>query len=505
MAHLFNPARAALRSSVRGSIQSSVRHASTQAGGAAKAPFLASRSAAYGSTALAVGTMAWYAQMYGNGLPFVQEASANMIDEGLHPAHYPWSHNGSFETFDHASIRRGYQVYREVCAACHSLDRIAWRNLVGVSHTVDEAKEMAEEVEYEDGPNDEGEMFQRPGKLADHLPAPYPNAEAARAANNGGLPPDLSLITKARHGGGDYIFALLTGYTDPPAGYEVPEGLNFNPYSLDNIEKITKLDTLRRAWLDENRSVKPPELPLSIRLQKLWSERGDFSRFKASSLLQDENNVAKDENAEDTAVEEDLGANLADLEGATSDVVGQKKDGESDKETTLNTKNGDVMSIQDMIQVRKDMLDKLGLAHNSLYFSHALVSLLVNSTKPGNEAPSMAGSNGPGSITRAGSAAASNRLGADLLGGAASSRSVTGGTQAMGSSTALETELGIEPYVFGASRLEALRRDVEHSAEDDDEDENMDEDDDNEEVEKERLRVEKQIAKLLDEEVRRAC
>lgn len=269
----------------------------------------------------------------------------------------------------------------------------------------------------------------------------------------------------------------------------------------DNIEKITKLDTLRRAWLDENRSVKPPELPLSIRLQKLWSERGDFSRFKASSLLQDENNVAKDENAEDTAVEEDLGANLADLEGATSDVVGQKKDGESDKETTLNTKNGDVMSIQDMIQVRKDMLDKLGLAHNSLYFSHALVSLLVNSTKPGNEAPSMAGSNGPGSITRAGSAAASNRLGADLLGGAASSRSVTGGTQAMGSSTALETELGIEPYVFGASRLEALRRDVEHSAEDDDEDENMDEDDDNEEVEKERLRVEKQIAKLLDEEV----
>ena len=99
------------------------------------------------------------------------------------------------------SIRRGYQVYREVCAACHSLDRIAWRNLVGVSHTVDEVKGMAEEVEYEDGPNDEGEMFQRPGKLADYMPPPYPNEEAARAANNGGLPPDLSLITKARHGG----------------------------------------------------------------------------------------------------------------------------------------------------------------------------------------------------------------------------------------------------------------------------------------------------------------
>lgn len=281
-------------------------------------------------------------------------------------------------------------------------------------------------------------------------------------------------------------------------------GLNDSINSLQSPEeKITKLDTLRRAWIDENRSVKPPELPLSIRLQKLWSERGDFSRFRASTLLDDDNAIENDGNADNTAVEEDLGAFLSDLEDAAADADGQKKDGESDKEGTLNTKNGDVMSIQDMIQVRKDMLDKLGLAHNSLYFSHALVSLLINSTKPGNEAPSMAGSGGPGSITRAGSAAASNRLGADLLGGAASSRSVTGGTQAMGSSTALETELGIEPYVFGASRLEALRRDVEHSREDEDDDENMDEDDDDDEEEagKERLRLELQTAKLLDEEV----
>ena len=99
------------------------------------------------------------------------------------------------------SIRRGYQVYREVCAACHSLDRIAWRNLVGVSHTADETRALAEEVEYTDGPNDQGEMFQRPGKLADYMPAPYPNEEAARASNGGALPPDLSLIVKARHGG----------------------------------------------------------------------------------------------------------------------------------------------------------------------------------------------------------------------------------------------------------------------------------------------------------------
>lgn len=83
-------------------------------------------------------------------------------EEGLHPPSHPWEHKGPFETFNHQSIRRGYQVYREVCSACHSLDRIAWRNLVGVSHTVDEVKAMAEEIEYTDGPNDEGEMFQRP-------------------------------------------------------------------------------------------------------------------------------------------------------------------------------------------------------------------------------------------------------------------------------------------------------------------------------------------------------
>lgn len=111
------------------------------------------------------------------------------------------------------SIRRGYQVYREVCAACHSLDRIAWRNLVGVSHTVSEVKAMAEEVEYTDGPDDQGEMFQRPGKLSDYMPGPYPNEEAARASNGGSAPPDLSLITKARHGGPVRVYSICgSGY-----------------------------------------------------------------------------------------------------------------------------------------------------------------------------------------------------------------------------------------------------------------------------------------------------
>lgn len=128
-------------------------------------------------------------------------------------------------------LRRGFQVYREVCSSCHSLSRIPYRSLVGTILTVDEAKALAEENEYDSEPNDEGEIEKRPGKLSDYLPSPYKNDEAARAANQGALPPDLSLIIKARHGGCDYIFSLLTGYPDePPAGASVGAGLNFNPY-----------------------------------------------------------------------------------------------------------------------------------------------------------------------------------------------------------------------------------------------------------------------------------
>ncbi|KAI0372727.1 hypothetical protein BV20DRAFT_963797 [Pilatotrama ljubarskyi] len=203
--------------------------------------FVTSRAALASATAFTIGSIAWYANLYGT-LPFIGEVHANSpAEEGLHPPHYPWSHSGWFDSFDHASIRRGYQVYREVCAACHSLDRIAWRNLVGVSHTVDEVKAMAEEVEYEDGPNDQGEMFMRPGKLSDYMPPPYPNEEAARASNGGALPPDLSLIVKARHGGADYIFSLLTGYRDPPAGFEIREGMNYNPYFPGNAISMARV------------------------------------------------------------------------------------------------------------------------------------------------------------------------------------------------------------------------------------------------------------------------
>jgi len=148
----------------------------------------------------------------------------------VHPADYPWTYTGITSAYDCADLRRGFQVYRQVCATCHSIERIHYRELVGVTHTKEELAAMASEVDFLDGPNDEGEMFERPGKLTDTLPKPYQNLEQARAANGGAAPPDLSLMVKARHKGTDYLFSLLTGYVDPPAGKPMMPGLYYNPY-----------------------------------------------------------------------------------------------------------------------------------------------------------------------------------------------------------------------------------------------------------------------------------
>jgi len=174
------------------------------------------------------------------GLGVALQTAVWASDLELHPPKYPWSHNGLLASLDHASIRRGYQVYKEVCAACHSMNYMYFRNLVDVSHTEDEVKALAEECLVVDGPDEEGNMFERPGKLADRFPNPYANDEAAKAANNGALPPDLSFIVNARHGGEDYVFSLLTGYCDPPGGIEVREGMAYNPYFPGGLIGMTQ-------------------------------------------------------------------------------------------------------------------------------------------------------------------------------------------------------------------------------------------------------------------------
>lgn len=150
--------------------------------------------------------------------------------ETSRPPDQNWSFEGIFGTFDRASAQRGFQVFKESCNACHSLSRVRYRNLADLGFSEDEVRAIAAQYEVTDGPNDNGEMFQRPARPADPFKAPFPNPQAARAANNGALPPDLSLITKARAYGPDYLYALLTGYEEAPPDVKLLEGLQYNKW-----------------------------------------------------------------------------------------------------------------------------------------------------------------------------------------------------------------------------------------------------------------------------------
>ena len=153
-----------------------------------------------------------------------------------------WSFNGVFGTFDRASLQRGYQVYQEVCSGCHSVQHLSYRNLFekgGPEFSAEEAKAIAAQFEVEDGPNSDGEMFMRPARLSDKFAKPYPNAEASKAANDGAYPPDMSVLAKARTGGADYIYSLLLGYEEPPAGFELDDGVYYNKYMPGNKIKMS--------------------------------------------------------------------------------------------------------------------------------------------------------------------------------------------------------------------------------------------------------------------------
>lgn len=160
-------------------------------------------------------------------------APAYAAGDAKTPAAMEWSFDGLFGTYDRNALRRGFQVYKEVCASCHSLNQIAFRNLSqagGPEFSEAEVKAIAREYIVEDGPDDYGDMFERAALPRDKFPSPYPNENAARAANGGAYPPDLSLINKARGGGADYIHALLSGYEEAPEGVEMRAGLYYNPY-----------------------------------------------------------------------------------------------------------------------------------------------------------------------------------------------------------------------------------------------------------------------------------
>ncbi|CAO3379294.1 cytochrome c1 [Azospirillum argentinense] len=158
-------------------------------------------------------------------------AGAAQASEAVHIPKQEWSHSGVFGTIDKASAQRGFQIYKEVCSTCHSAKLVPIRTLAGIGFSEDELKAIAAGYEVQAGPNDAGEMFMRPGIPADRFPSPFPNDNAARAANNGALPPDLSLMAKARVGGEDYLYAFLTGFEEnPPEGVTLMPGMNYNKY-----------------------------------------------------------------------------------------------------------------------------------------------------------------------------------------------------------------------------------------------------------------------------------
>ena len=155
-----------------------------------------------------------------------------------------WSFDGFFGKFDRASLQRGYQVYKEVCASCHSMKQLSYRNLGeqgGPEFTEAEVKAIAAQYEVSDGPNAEGEMFTRKGKPSDKFKSPYPNENASRAANGGAYPPDMSVLVKARPGGADYLYSLLMGYEEKvPDNIKLEEGVYYNKYMPGNKIRMAK-------------------------------------------------------------------------------------------------------------------------------------------------------------------------------------------------------------------------------------------------------------------------
>jgi ubiquinol-cytochrome c reductase cytochrome c1 subunit len=183
-----------------------------------------------------VGVAAW--SLLWGAIAFVQDPPERTVEARfhLHPKHVSLPSDGPLGHYDRAQLQRGLQVYEEVCAACHGLNLVAFRNLAELGYHEAEIKAIANRwrIEVPDINPESGEATTRKPTLVDRFPNPYANDVAARAANNNALPPDLSLITKARHGGADYIYSLLTGYRNPPAnlppGARPGPGLYYNPY-----------------------------------------------------------------------------------------------------------------------------------------------------------------------------------------------------------------------------------------------------------------------------------
>lgn len=157
-------------------------------------------------------------------------ATSAQASGGVELKEHDWTFAGPMGKYDRAAQQRGFQVYKEVCSACHGLKYIAFRNLTEIGLSEAEVKAIAGEYTMPGDVDEYGDPTERPGRPEDYLPSPFPNENAARYSNNGALPPDLSLITKARADGANYLYSLLTGYVDPPEDFDLDEALTYNAY-----------------------------------------------------------------------------------------------------------------------------------------------------------------------------------------------------------------------------------------------------------------------------------
>ena len=191
-----------------------------------------------------------------------------------------WSFKGLTGTFDKSAVQRGFKVYREVCSGCHSMSLLYYRDLIDIGFSREEVKAIAAEYTVIDGPNEEGEMFERPAKPSDRFVPPFSNEQEARISNNGSYPPDLSVITKAKKHGPDYIFNLLLGYTDPPVDFELGEGMYYNKWKEGH--QISMAQPLDEGYVDYDDGTENtlPQLAEDITTFLVWSAEPELEARK---------------------------------------------------------------------------------------------------------------------------------------------------------------------------------------------------------------------------------
>ena len=191
-----------------------------------------------------------------------------------------WSFKGLTGTFDKSAVQRGFKVYREVCSGCHSMSLLYYRDLIDIGFSDEEVKAIAAEYTVIDGPNEEGEMFERPAKPSDRFVPPFSNEQEARISNNGSYPPDLSVITKAKKRGPDYIFNLLLGYTEPPVDFDLGEGMYYNKWKEGH--QISMAQPLDEGYVDYDDGTENtlPQLAEDITTFLVWSAEPELEERK---------------------------------------------------------------------------------------------------------------------------------------------------------------------------------------------------------------------------------